>query len=94
MATTLGETGGDAVSMSMGLGYVVSMLIFAALFAAAVVAQIAAPKFYPVIYWLTIVASTTVGTTLADFATRSLFIGYASGSARLLVLLLGSLFLW
>jgi uncharacterized membrane-anchored protein len=90
----LGETGGDAVSMSMGLGYVVSMLIFAALFAAAVVAQIAAPKFYPVIYWLTIVASTTVGTTLADFATRSLFIGYASGSARLLVLLLGSLFLW
>ena len=80
--------------MSMGLGYVVSMLIFAALFAAAVVAQIAAPKFYPVIYWLTIVASTTVGTTLADFATRSLFIGYASGSARLLVLLLGSLFLW
>jgi uncharacterized membrane-anchored protein len=94
LATTLGETGGDAVSMSMDLGYLVSTLIFGALFIAAVVAQIAAPKFHPVIYWLTIVASTTVGTTLADFATRSLGIGYAGGSALLLLLLLGSLFLW
>jgi len=76
LATTSGETGGDAVSMSMDLGYLGSTGIFAVLFIAAVVAQIAAPKFYPVIYRLTIVASTTVGTTLADFATRSLGIGY------------------
>ncbi|MEY4299149.1 MAG: hypothetical protein RIR25_385 [Verrucomicrobiota bacterium] len=94
LATTLGETGGDAVSMSMDLGYLVSTGIFAVLFIAAVVVQIASPKFHPVIYWLTIVASTTVGTTLADFATRSLGIGYAGGSALLLLLLLGSLFMW
>jgi uncharacterized membrane-anchored protein len=94
LATTLGETGGDAVSMSMDLGYLVSTGIFAVLFIAAVVVQIASQKFHPVIYWLTIVASTTVGTTLADFATRSLGIGYACGSALLLLLLLGSLFLW
>ena len=94
LATTLGETGGDAVSMSMDLGYLIGTAIFAALFVAAVGVQIAAPKFHPVIYWLTIVASTTVGTTLADFATRSLGIGYAGGSALLLVLLLGSLFAW
>ena len=94
LATTLGETGGDAVSMSMDLGYLVSTGIFAVLFIAAVVVQIASQKFHPVIYWLTIVASTTVGTTLADFATRSLGIGYAGGSALLLLLLLGSLFLW
>jgi len=94
LATTLGETGGDAVSMSMDLGYLVSTGIFAVLFIAAVVVQIASQKFHPVIYWLTIVASTTVGTTLADFATRSLGIGYAGGSALLLLLLLGSLVLW
>jgi len=94
LATTLGETGGDAVSMSMDLGYLVSTGIFAVLFIAAVVVQITSQKFHPVIYWLTIVASTTVGTTLADFATRSLGIGYAGGSALLLLLLLGSLFLW
>jgi len=94
LATTLGETGGDAVSMSMDLGYLVSTGIFAVLFIAAVVVQIASQKFHPVIYWLTIVASTTVGTTLADFATRSLGIGYAGGSALLLLLLLGSLFMW
>ena len=93
-ATTLGETGGDAVSMSMNLGYLVSTAIFAVLFISAVVVQIKAPKFHPVIYWVTIIASTTVGTTLADFSTRSVGIGYAGGSFLLLVLLLLSLFIW
>lgn len=94
LATTLGETGGDAVSMSMNLGYLVSTGIFATIFMVAVLAQISAKKFYPVLYWTTIIASTTVGTTLADFADRSLGIGYPGGTAMLLTLLLGSLFLW
>ena len=74
-ATTLGETGGDAVSMSMKLGYLVSTGIFAVVFLAAVAAQIRARRFHPLLYWTTIVATTTVGTTLADFADRSLGIG-------------------
>ena len=78
-ATTLGETGGDAVSMSLNLGYLVSTMIFAVVFLIAVVAQIRAERFNPVIYWVTIIATTTVGTTLADFADRSLGIGYAGG---------------
>ena len=93
-ATTLGETGGDAVSMSMNLGYLVGTAIFAAIFLAAVVAQVKAKGFHPFLYWTTIIATTTVGTTLADFADRSLGIGYAGGSSLLLVLLLGSLFVW
>jgi uncharacterized membrane-anchored protein len=93
-ATTLGETGGDAVTMSMNLGYLVGTAIFAALFAIAVTVQIKSKKFDPVIYWITIIATTTVGTTLADFADRSLGIGYAGGSSLLLVLLLGSLGFW
>jgi uncharacterized membrane-anchored protein len=93
-ATTLGETGGDAVSMSMNLGYLLGTAIFAVLFALAVSAQIAAARFRPLLYWTTIIATTTVGTTLADFADRSLGIGYAGGSAMLLALLLGSLFIW
>ncbi len=93
-ATTLGETGGDAVSMSMGLGYLAATGIFAALFAAAVGVQIAAKRFRPFVYWATIIATTTVGTTLADFATRSLGIGYAGGSSLLLVLLIASLAVW
>lgn len=93
-ATTLGETGGDAVSMSMDLGYLVGTGIFAAIFFVAVFAQIKMSKFHPFVYWITIIATTTVGTTLADFATRSLGIGYTGGSALLLVLLLGSLFVW
>lgn len=93
-ATTLGETGGDAVSMSMNLGYLVGTAIFAAVFIVAVTAQIRAKGFHPVLYWATIIATTTVGTTLADFADRSLGIGYAGGSSLLLVLLLGSLFAW
>lgn len=93
-ATTLGETGGDAVSMSMDLGYLVATAIFAAVFVGAVWVQIRAKRFHPYIYWTTIVATTTVGTTLADFATRSLGIGYAGGSSMLLLLLLASLAVW
>ena len=93
-ATTLGETGGDAVSMSMGLGYLWGTAIFGVVFALAVYAQIRARGFHPFLYWFTIIASTTVGTTLADFADRSLGIGYAGGSSLLLLLLLGSLFAW
>ncbi|MFC5576752.1 hypothetical protein ACFPOA_01825 [Lysobacter niabensis] len=93
-ATTLGETGGDAVTMSMGLGYLLGTAIFAVLFIAAVTLQMRARRFHPGLYWATIVASTTVGTTLADFATRSLGIGYTGGSALLLALLLASLYTW
>ena len=90
-ATTLGETGGDAVSMSMNLGYLVGTGIFAVIFLAAVVAQVKAKGFHPFLYWTTIIATTTVGTTLADFADRSLGIGYAGGSSLLLALLLGTI---
>lgn len=94
LATTLGETGGDAVSMSMNLGYLLSTGIFLVIFVAAVAVQISARKFHPFLYWATIIASTTVGTTLADFADRSLGIGYLGGSTLLLALLLLSLFVW
>ena len=93
-ATTLGETGGDAVSMSMDLGYLVATGIFAAIFLLAVGAQISAKRFNRFLYWTTIVATTTVGTTLADFTTRSLGIGYAGGSALLFALLIASLAVW
>lgn len=94
LATTLGETGGDAVSMSMHLGYLLSTGIFAILFIIAVIAQIKAEKFHPGLYWLTIIATTTVGTTLADFADRSLGIGYPGGTALLFMLLIISLIIW
>jgi uncharacterized membrane-anchored protein len=94
LATTLGETGGDAVSMSMNLGYLIGTGIFAAIFIVAVIAQVSAKKFHPILYWTTIIATTTVGTTLADFADRSLGIGYAGGTAILFTLLMASLFLW
>jgi uncharacterized membrane-anchored protein len=93
-ATTLGETGGDAVSMSMKLGYLVGTAIFAVIFIAAASLQIRAQRFRPTLYWTTIIATTTVGTTLADFADRSLGIGYAGGTALLLSLLLASLYFW
>ncbi|MHB1092119.1 COG4705 family protein [Thiobacillus sp.] len=93
-ATTLGETGGDAVSMSMNLGYLIGTAIFSVVFLAAVFAQIKAKNFHSFLYWTTIIATTTVGTTLADFADRSLGIGYAGGSTLLLALLLGSFFIW
>lgn len=94
LATTLGETGGDAFSMSMNLGYLVSTGIFMSVFVVAVFFQIKAKQFHPFLYWLTIIASTTVGTTMADYATRSLGIGYTGGSALLLSMLLISLFIW
>ena len=93
-ATTLGETGGDAVSMSMNVGYLVGTAIFAAVFAVAVAAQISARGFNPWLYWTTIIATTTLGTTLADWTDRSLGIGYAGGSSLLLALLLATLFFW
>ncbi len=93
-ATTLGETGGDAVSMSLNLGYLVATAIFAAVFLLAVASQIKATRFQPFLYWATIIATTTVGTTLADFADRSLGIGYAGGTALLFALLMTSLFVW
>jgi uncharacterized membrane-anchored protein len=94
VATTLGETGGDAVSMSMNLGYLVGTGIFAAIFILAVIAQVKAKRFHPVLYWTTIIATTTVGTTLADFVDRSLGIGYAGGASLLFVLLMTSLAVW
>jgi uncharacterized membrane-anchored protein len=93
-ATTLGETAGDAVSMSMKLGYLVGTAIFAAIFLGAVTAQIKARRFHPALYWTTIIATTTVGTTLADFADRSLGIGYAGGATLLFGLLMASLLTW
>jgi len=93
-ATTLGETAGDAASMSLNLGYLVSTAMFAVVFALAVAAQIRASRFNPWLYWLTIIATTTVGTTIADFVDRSLGIGYAGGSSVLLACVLGSLFIW
>jgi len=94
LATTLGETAGDALSMSMNLGYLVSSFIFTLLFFVVVTLQIKAKQLHPFLYWATIIATTTLGTTLADFATRSLGIGYTGGSALLLVLLLASLAIW
>jgi uncharacterized membrane-anchored protein len=94
LATTLGETGGDAVTMTLNLGYLVGTLIFAALFAVAVIAQIKREGFHPYIYWATIIATTTVGTTMADFADRSLGIGYTGGASLLFVLLIASLVVW
>jgi uncharacterized membrane-anchored protein len=93
-ATTLGETGGDTVTMTMNLGYLVGTAIFFSILIAMVALQIAAKKFHPFLYWATIVASTTCGTTLADFADRSLGIGYLGGSLLLLGCVLISLAVW
>ncbi len=94
LATTLGETGGDAVTMTLGLGYLIGTAIFATVFVVAVAAQIGAKRFHPFLYWAVIIATTTAGTTLADFFDRSLGIGYVGGSLILLALLLATLALW
>ncbi|MGE5564630.1 MAG: hypothetical protein ACM3YN_00515 [Parcubacteria group bacterium] len=94
LATTLGETAGDTVSMTMNLGYLVGTAIFLTLLVVLVGAQVRARRFHPFLYWATIIASTTAGTTMADFATRSLGIGYTGGSALLLVCVLASLAAW
>jgi len=93
-ATTLGETAGDALTMSMDLGYLVGTLIFAAILACALAVQIRARRFHPMLFWTVIVATTTVGTTLADFCDRSLGIGYLGGTALLSALLAASLLAW
>jgi len=93
-ATTLGETGGDALSMSMHLGYLLSTVIFMACFIVALAIQVKAKAFHAYLYWTVIVTTTTVGTTMADFADRSLGAGYVGGSLILFALLLGVLALW
>jgi uncharacterized membrane-anchored protein len=94
LATTLGETGGDTVTMTLNFGYLVGTAIFLSVLVVLVVAQIAAKKFQPFLYWATIIASTTAGTTMADFADRSLGIGYAGGSTLLLAAVIAVLALW
>jgi uncharacterized membrane-anchored protein len=94
LATTLGETAGDAVTMSMDLGYLAGTAIFAVLLAIALSAQLRAARFHPLLFWAAIVATTTVGTTLADLCDRSLGIGYMGGSALLFALLMLTLFTW
>ncbi len=93
-ATTLGETGGDSVTMTMNLGYLTGTTIFLSALVVLVGIQIAARKFQPVLYWATIIASTTAGTTMADFADRSLGIGYTGGSSLLFLCLMAALGLW
>jgi uncharacterized membrane-anchored protein len=93
-ATTLGETGGDTVTMTLNWGYLAGTALFLAALVLLVSLQIAAKRFHPFLYWATIIASTTFGTTMADFADRSLGIGYAGGASLLLVLLLATLGLW
>ncbi len=94
VATTLGETAGDTVSMSWGLGYIVGTAIFGTALVVLVALQIRSRGYHPALYWATIIASTTAGTTLADFADRSLGIGYAGGTALLLALVAASIALW
>ena len=93
-ATTLGETGGDAVSMTLNWGYALSSALFIGIFVVAVAAQIASKSFHPFLYWFVIVATTTAGTTMADLADRSLGIGYPGGSLMLFVLLMATLGIW
>ena len=93
-ATTLGETGGDAVTMTLNLGYLIGTAIFATLLVILVGFQIGARRFHPFLYWAVIVATTTVGTTMADFADRSLGVGYVGGSSILFLLLIAMLGLW
>jgi uncharacterized membrane-anchored protein len=94
IATTLGETGGDAVSMTLDWGYALGSALFIAVFVVAVAAQVAVKSFHPFLYWLVIIATTTAGTTMADFADRSLGIGYPGGSLILFALLMASLGIW
>jgi uncharacterized membrane-anchored protein len=94
IATTLGETGGDAVSMTLDWGYALSSAMFIAIFLLAVAAQMTAKSFHPFLYWLVIIATTTAGTTMADFADRSLAVGYPGGSLILFALLMASLGVW
>src|SRR6201985_351179 len=93
-ATTLGETGGDTVTMTLNWGYLAGTALFLGLLVVLIIAQILAKRFHPFLYWATIIASTTFGTTMADFADRSLGIGYTGGTALLLACLVAVLGLW
>lgn len=93
-ATTLGEVGGNAVTMQLGLGYLIGSVIFAAMLIVLVVMQIVAKRFRPFLYWAAIVATTLTGTTLADFFDRSLGIGYLGGSLSLFSLVMATIGLW
>jgi uncharacterized membrane-anchored protein len=93
-ATTVGETGGDAVSMTLKAGYLVATLIFLAFFAVTLALQIRASRYHPAIYWLVVVATTTVGTTTSDFIDRTLHLGYVASSAMLLGLTIAVLIAW
>lgn len=94
LATTLGETGGDALSMTLKFGYATSTLIFLAFFAIALVWQLATSRYHPAVYWLVVVATTTVGTTMSDYFDRSLGLGYIKSSAILLALVVVTLLVW
>lgn len=93
-ATTVGETGGDAFSMSLGLGYAVSSLIFLAIFFVVLTAQVTSSRYYPLLYWAVVVATTTVGTTMSDYLDRTLGLGYIRSSILLFAGVLAILFLW
>ena len=93
-ATTLGETGGDAVTMTLQLGYAVGSLIFLAFFAVTLAAQVASKRYHPFVYWAVVVATTTVGTTMSDYFDRTLGLGYVKSSAILLCSVLAILFVW
>jgi uncharacterized membrane-anchored protein len=94
LATTLGETGGDALSMTMKLGYATSTLVFLGFFVVALAAQLATSRYHPVVYWLVVVATTTVGTTTSDYFDRTLGLGYVKSSAILLALVVATLLVW
>src|SRR4051812_29573174 len=94
LATTLGETGGDALSMTLNLGYAVSSLIFLGFFCVALFAQLRAKRFHPVSYWLVVVATTTVGTTTSDFLDRTMGLGYIKSSIMLFCLVIVVLIAW
>jgi uncharacterized membrane-anchored protein len=93
-ATTLGETGGDALSMQLNLGYAVSTLIFLAFFLVTLAAQVKSKHYHPLFYWAVVVATTTVGTTTSDYFDRTLGLGYVKSSAILLALVIAMLFVW
>ena len=94
LATTLGETGGDALSMTLKLGYAVSTLIFLGFFVVSLAAQLAADRYHPVLYWLVVVATTTVGTTTSDFLDRTVGLGYVKASLLLFGLVIAVLVTW
>jgi uncharacterized membrane-anchored protein len=93
-ATTLGETAGDLLSMTMDVGYAVSTLILLGIFLATLIAQLSARTFHPVLFWLVILSTSTAGTTLSDYMDRTLGLGYAAGAALLVTILIGVLIAW